>query len=325
MKRIAFGIIGPGRIAGKFAEAVSMVEDAYIAAVSSKSLKRAEDFAKEYSIEAYYDDYDEMCTVPNIDVVYISTTNNFHYENMLTCLKHGKHILCEKPMVMRKTQAVDVFEKALGKNLFVMEALWSRFLPSYVKTKELISSGAIGDIRHIESSFNPVIEYDPDMRLFSRDLGGGVLYDLGVYNISLTGYLAGEKPSEYTGYAILDKNDVDISDNVIMQFPSGITANFTCGILIQKSHEMTVYGSKGKIKLNEPFINCHEVELYDKNSLLQRFEYKFENGFVYQIREVIECLRRGVSKSSIMPHKDTLDVIEVIEQMLRKWGVIKYN
>jgi predicted dehydrogenase len=322
MKRVAFGIIGPGNIARKFAEAVAMVDDAYIAAVSSKSSKRAEDFAKEYGIAAYYDDYDEMCKAPDIDVVYISTTNNFHYENMLTCIKHNKHILCEKPMVMRKMQAVDVFKKAAEKDLFVMEALWSRFLPAYKKIKELICSGSIGDIRHIESSFNPVIEYDPNMRLFSRDLGGSVLYDLGVYNISLTLYLAGEKPSGYTGYAVLDENDIDISDNVIMQFPSGTTADFTCGVLIQKSSDMTVYGSKGKIKLNDHFISSHEVELYDKNGMCQSFEYKFENGFVYQIQEVIDCIRKGSPQSSIMPHKDTLDVIEIIESLLMKWGVI---
>ena len=110
-----------------------------------------------------------------------------------------------------------------------------------------------------------------------------------------------------------------------MQFPSGITANFTCGVLIQKLSDMTVYGSKGKIKLNDHFISSHEVELYDKTSLQQRFEYKFENGFVYQIQEVVDCIRKGRPQSSIMPHKDTLDVIEIIENLLVNYPSPKGN
>lgn len=321
MNKLGFGIIGPGNIARKFADAVNRTDDAYIAAAASKNIEKAERFAEEFTIDSFYNDYDAMCKDPNVDVVYISTTNNFHYENILLCIENNKHVICEKPMVMTKSQAIDVFEKAKRNKLFVMEAMWTRFLPSYSKAKELLSNGQIGDIKHINSYFSLFLQYDPKGRLFNKALGGGVLYDLGVYNILAALFFMDEKPSEYTGYARICTEGTDINDTVIMKFPSGATAGFVCGSEIKTPNGMTIYGTKGNIILHEKITDCRKISLAKDDAPLESFEFEYENGFVYQILEVISCINSKKLQSEIMPWQATIDCIEIIEGLLKKWGL----
>ena len=320
MKKLGFGIMGPGNIARKFAESFIEIEDGFIAAVASKTMGKAKEFSEKYHIPAYYDDYDLMCKDDNVDVVYISTTNNFHYENILTCINNNKHVLCEKPFVMTKQQAMDVFRLAEEKKVFVMEALWSRFLPAVVKAKELIDSNAIGDIKHILSSFNYLLPYKPHWRIVNKSLGGGVLYDLGIYCLSLSMFFTGEKPKEYNGYSVKCSEGTDIRDTVIMEFSNGITGSFTCSYDTGSLNEMHICGSKGSIRLNDRFHGCKRIDLFEGSKLNETFNFDYTHGFVYQIEETIKCINKGLFQSSRISWEDTLNCIEVIEQLLTDWN-----
>lgn len=321
MRKLGFGIMGPGNIARKFAEAVKETDTAFLAAVASKSMEKAREFAGKFDIPAFYDSYEAMCANPAVDVVYIATTNNFHYDNILTSIANRKHVLCEKPMVLTRAQAEDVFAKAKENGVFVMEAMWSRFLPSISKAKELIDTGVIGEVRHIASSFNFFLPYTPDSRLVNKALGGGVLYDLGVYCISLSMFFAGEKPDSCCGYAHISLEGTDISDTVVMKFPSGATASFTCGIEGGSLNEMVIHGSKGSLRLHNRFLDSHKVDLFRGETLEESFDFPFGNGFVFQIRETIRCIHEGKLQSGIVSWQDTLDCITVIEKLLLDWGV----
>lgn len=189
---IQFGIMGAGNIARKFADAVRQVEGAQVAAVASKSLERAQAFAQEQHIPAGYGGYQEMLQRPDIDAVYIATTNNFHYENILQCLEHGKHVLCEKSMVLHTRQAEEVFALAREKGLFLMECMWVRFLPKIQKVKEWVETGRIGRLKCAQGNLGFYAGKDLTTRAYNPALGGGSMYDLGVYLIEVLGYFATE-------------------------------------------------------------------------------------------------------------------------------------
>ena len=189
---IQFGIMGAGNIARKFADAVRQVEGAQVAAVDSKSLERAQAFAQEQHIPAGYGGYQGMLQRPDIDAVYIATTNNFHYENILQCLEHGKHVLCEKSMVLHTRQAEEVFALAREKGLFLMECMWVRFLPKIQKVKEWVETGRIGKLKCAQGNLGFYAGKDLTTRAYNPALGGGSMYDLGVYLIEVLGYFATE-------------------------------------------------------------------------------------------------------------------------------------
>ena len=185
MKNIRFGIIGAGNIAKKFAAAAQMTDGAELCAVASKSADRAKDFAKQWNIPQAYDSYEALLQ-SDIDAVYIATTNNNHYQSILLAASYKKHILCEKPLCLHPADTIRAFDTAKANNVFLMEAVWSRFLPSTQKVLSLIKEGSIGEIKFIKSAFSFSVAEKEDHRLFSRELGGGALYDLGIYNIALS-------------------------------------------------------------------------------------------------------------------------------------------
>lgn len=317
MKNIRFGIIGAGNIAKKFVQAVQMTEGAELCAVASKSADRAKDFAKQWNISQAYDSYEALLQ-SNIDAVYIATTNNDHYKNILLAASYKKHILCEKPLCLNPTDAVYAFDAAKANNVFLMEAVWSRFLPSTQKVLSLIQEGSIGKIKFMNSAFSFFVAEKGDHRLFAKELGGGALYDLGIYNIALSLYFAGEYPEEFAGCAILADTGVDSSVSAVLKFPSGVLAHFICGFTLSIPNDMVIQGTKGTILLHSSFQDCHKVELIPNDSERQIFDFNYANGFQFEIREMIDCIRCGKLTSDIMPPQDTLQIAKLTKQFLSR-------
>jgi predicted dehydrogenase len=168
-----------------------------------------------------------------------------------------------------------------------------------------------------------LIPYKPKSRIFNRSLGGGVLYDLGVYNISLTSFLLGENPCDYMGFADISDQKTDIFDTIILKYPSGATADFICGTAIPERSKMHIIGTKGSIELHERFIDCHKITLCRENGSKKTFDFDFDNGFIFQIMEVIKCINSDKIQSNIMPWKDTLENIDVIEGLLDKFHILR--
>lgn len=307
-----FGILGAAKIGAKFCDAVAQVEDAQVVAVSSKSLERAKAFAEKNGIERYYDSYDAMLASDEIDGVYIDTTNNFHYENMLKCIEYGKPFLCEKAFTLTKAQAKEVFEKAREKGIFSMEAMWSRFLPAVQKAKEWIDSGRIGQIALANYLFCFVSGNDMTHRLNDPALGGGANRDIGVYAIEILSYLINQPVQEIKTMVTRFDQGSDCTDGILFRFDPAIA---TVQVSFRAVAPETAWfcGDKGSIELLGGHAGREAILYGPDRKEIERFCPPEENGFVYEIRDFIDGVQNKKLESDVIPHKDTLFCMEVFD------------
>lgn len=312
-----FGIIGAGSIANHFCKAVEMLEEAEVVAVASSSEERAKAFAQANQIPQSYGSYEEMLQKADINIVYIATTHNFHMDNIRLCFDYGKHVLCEKAMVLTAADAEEVFRLAGEKNLFCMEAMWSRFLPQYQRAKQWIEEGRIGSIQ----SANVVVGFkatvDPGHRLISPDLAGGAMYDIGVYAIEPLAYLVGEPIEDCLGvWRKHPVTGVDERATVILQFHS-CDAAIQCMFTANPKEYVIINGSEGIIEL--PFVSGgHDAYLYDvRRNLVEHFRDEWPHSFQFELEEVIRCIREGRITSEIMPPEATIQCARVYDKILR--------
>lgn len=315
MKNIRFGIIGAGNIAKKFAAAVQMTEGAELCGVASKSADRAKNFAEAWNIPYYYDNYETLMQ-SDIDAVYIATTNNDHYKNILLAASCKKHILCEKPLCLNPADAARACDTAEKNGVFLMEAVWSRFLPSTQKVLCLIKEGLIGEIKFIDSAFSFSVPEKEEHRLFAKKLGGGALYDLGIYNLALSMYFAGQYPTEFAGSVTVAGTGVDNAVSAVLKFPNGILAHFVCGFTLSIPGNMLIQGTKGTLLLHSSFQDCHKMELLPNQGERQVFDFDYQNGFQFEIKEMLDCIHSGKLTSDIMPPQDTIQIAELTEGFL---------
>lgn len=318
MNKIRFAILGAGGIANQFARAAALVEDAEIIAVASKSsADRAAAFAERHNIPASYGSYEELLARDDIDVVYIATTHNFHADNIMQCLNAGKHVICEKPMVLTENDARACFELAKEKNLFLMEAMWTRFLPALQKARKWIEEGRIGTIQ----SANAVIGFragnDPAGRLLNPALAGGAMYDIGVYAIEIVSYLMGEA----VGDVIFKRRNhevtgVDSNVSMILSYPSA-DACLQCMFTSNPKEYTVINGSKGFIEIPASH-SVREARLFGENrALIETVTEPYENGFTFEIEEVIRCVREGRITSDTNPPEMTIECAKIFETVLK--------
>lgn len=312
-----FGIIGAGRIVSKFCEAVALNSNAKVVAVSSKSLERAKQSAKENNIEHYYDSYEEMLKRDDIDVVYICTTNNYHFENIKLAIKYKKHVLCEKCMVATKNEAETLFDLARENNIFLMEAMWSRFLPSTQKVRDWVKQGRIGNLQMASASVGFCADKSPDNRYYGPQLGGGTFYDIGVYAIEIICFMIGEEVRQVNSTVTFADTGVDESANISLRFDKCI-ANLQCSFAANLKGDAFIYGDKGCIRIPS-FVGGGTIYLLDNDGKeIDAFTQPEVNGFTYEIEEVVRCLTQGKLTSDIMPAKDTIRCAEIFEICLEQ-------
>ena len=312
-----FGIIGAGRIAAHFCKAVELVEGAELVAVASSSAERARAFAEANHVPKFYGSYEQMLQNADINVVYIATTHNFHMENIRLCFAYGKHVLCEKAMVLTEADAREAFRLAAEKDLFCMEAMWSRFIPQYQKAKEWITSGRIGTIESAGVVIGFKATSDPSHRLINPDLAGGAMYDIGVYAIEPLTYLMGEPVEDVLGvwrpHAV---TGVDARVSMILRFPS-CDAVLQCLFTSNAKQQVVINGSEGVIEL--PFVSGgFDAMLYDGGrNLVEHFHEEWPHNFQFEVEEVVRCIRDGKRKSDIMPPEATIECAAIYDKVLR--------
>ncbi len=298
-KTINWGIIAPGRIAHKFASDLKLVPGSTLKAVASRSLSRSRDFAELFSVEKAYGSYEELVNDNEVDVVYIASPHTFHYEHTILCLEHGKHVLCEKPIGMNSNQLEKMIALAKQKNRFLMEAFWTRFIPSYKKCRELVNNKYIGDIKFIQADFGFLAPEDSEHRLKNKSLGGGSLLDIGIYPVFLALDLAGE-PNEIVARAIIGKTGVDENCSIVFNYPeSKILANLSSTIAARTPVEAVICGSEGYLKLNSMW---HIPTSLEYVSLNETKKFTFEEkgfGYEYEIEEVNKCILEGKTESDM--------------------------
>ena len=194
-KKIKWGILGPGRIAHQFVQSLKCINDAEITAVGSRSIERAAEFAKEHGISRSYSSYADLAADPDIDIVYVATLHPAHFECSMLCLKAGKAVLCEKPFTLNATETKTLIKTARAAKLFLMEAMWMRYLPAIVKLRELLTENAVGEIRMVKADFGNRTPWEPQGRLLNPELGGGALLDVGIYPVSFAAMILGANPT----------------------------------------------------------------------------------------------------------------------------------
>jgi predicted dehydrogenase len=316
-----WGIIGPGRIANKFAAALSLAEGASLGAVASRNADRAREFAGKFGASAYYDNYEALANDPAIDAIYIATPHGYHCEHALLCLQKGKAVLCEKPMALSNSQAQLMIAAAKENKTFLMEAMWTRFLPVMEKTLELIRDGQIGTVRQVRADFGFNAPFDPDGRLYNLRLGGGALLDIGVYTIFLCLLLLGE-PDNILSAAHLAPTGADETCQALFQYADGRSAIISSTLACNTSLTAEIAGTKGMIQIPAPWYKTDRLVIQREGEGLSPFSLDpMINGFEYEIRETMECLEKGLIESPRMPHAFSLTMSRVMDTIREQCGI----
>jgi predicted dehydrogenase len=320
-KTYRWGIIGAGRIAEKFATALLATERAEVYAIASRDLEKAKKFAARFGNCHYYGAYDQLVTDANVDIIYIATPHAFHCEQTLLCLRNKKAVVCEKPMALSYEQSAKMIAVARQHQVFLMEGMWSRFMPAINKAKELIDNGVIGKLQYIHCDFGFAAPFHPQGRLFNKALGGGAILDVGVYTVFLASFLLGE-PSSIQSNSRLTATGVDEYCNAIAQYPGGETAHLFTSIGTQTEISATLTGTKGRIELPAPWYKTTQLILQLQEGEAQQFDYPHSsNGFEHEIKEVTECLDQGLLECPAMPLDFTLLVSKIMDTLLQQAGV----
>lgn len=310
-----FAIMGAARIAHKFCDAVRRILDCEVTAVASKSMEKARTFAADCQILNAYDSYEEMLQKERPDCVYVAVTPNFHYELTKLCMNYGVPVLCEKAMFMNSRDARDIFQDSREKNVFVMEALWSRFLPANRTAKQWLAEGKIGEVNCLTNAigcaFDPVL----DRRILDPALGGGAAFDLTVYNYQLATWFLGNEVQNTEVSVLWDESGIDAINHVCLKYERKV-ASLLSSVVSAMKEELVISGTGGKLVIPHAHY-AEEAFLYDKDgNLLEHFtDQETENGFVYEICEVMKCIREGVIESRYVPHADTLGCAEVFDRI----------
>lgn len=326
MKEVNWAILGCGKIARKFASDLQYVKNAKLIAVAARDLVTAEKFAKEFPAKHLHTSYQSLVENPEVDVIYVATPHGLHYEHVMLCLKHKRAVLCEKAFALNTRQAKEMIDLAKAQKVFLMEALWSKFLPHYEKLTEMLGSKKLGDIKSVLINFGFVPQEPVAQRLFDPKLGGGSLLDIGIYNVFFALSILG-KPDEIEASMTPSSTGVDEQCAMLFKYKSGALAQLFCTFSSNLATEADISGTKGRIRLTTRFYEPSSVVEYYPGLVLtkQIIEVKKEAGFGYwyEAQHVTDCLLKGMTESPVMKFSDTLELMETLDR-IRKKANIRY-
>lgn len=325
---LRWGIVTAGKISNDFVNAFNSYPekgDQEIVAVAARNKDRAEEFAKLHNIAKVFDSYQALANSSDIDVVYIGALNNDHYGLCKMFLENGKHVLCEKPFCLNAKQSQSVINLARKKNLFIMEAVWTRFSPAYIDVEKEIEAGALGEIRFIEGNFGIFCESD---RVLKKEYGGSAVLDIGIYLLQLSQYVFKEEPKNVTAVGKLNDSGVDESETIILDYGDGRRAVLNTQSRLVLKNTATIYGTKGSITIEDPFHFPDKVthvdgtlRTYPLHTSKLPYVYGNSAGLVYQALEVARCIRAGLIESPRMSHKETLVLAKLMDTVRSQLGV----
>ena len=319
MNRI--GIIGAGWIADKMAQAIAPFKDMQVYAISSRSIEKAEAFAKEHDITKAYGSYEDMVADPAVDLVYIATPHSHHYEHSLLALEHGKHVLVEKAFTANADQAEKLINASRSKGLFITEAIWTRYMPLSHKVKGIMESGVIGEPRVLSATICYMMEHKE--RIVRADLCGGALLDLGVYALNFARMYFGTDIVRTVTNCHIGPTGMDMHESISLSFADGKMANLQAGALCLNDRQGIISGTEGYIRVDN--INCPEtIEVWRNYELVEKITKPEDmvNGYEYQVIECRRCIEAGLLESPMMPHEETISIMKQMDALRNEWGVI---
>lgn len=321
---VRWGILAPGRISAKFAAALREAEGARLVAVGSRDAARAAAFAAAHGLAPAHahGSYEALARDPDVDAVYIGSPHTGHEEHTLLCLAHGKHVLCEKPLAVNAAQAARMVAAARSAGLLLMEAVWTRFLPSVARARELVAAGAIGEVRLVQADFGFRAPFDPHSRLFSPGLAGGALLDLGIYPLNLASMLCGT-PALVQATANLGATGVDEETAIVLRHARGELATLSCSLRSDTPREAHIIGTEGRLRLLFPWWagtrlevqrrGGGAVELLDLPSL--------GGGYAHEAEAFMDLLRAGRTEPDVMPLDESLAIMRTMDEVRGQCGV----
>lgn len=322
-KKFNWGVIGPGRIAQVFANGLTVIDDAALYAVASTNAERGTAFAEKNGGEKTYTSYEALIADPNVDAIYIATPHRYHFENVMLCLNAGKPVLCEKPLTVNAAETKKLIETAKSKKTFLMEALWTRYLPIYGQVREWLDAGLVGDVKYLNATFGFVAPKAEDDRWYSPELAGGTLLDMGIYPITVSQWVVGENPSAFSVQAHLAETGVDDLTAVTLKYPSGVISQFNSNFLVKNMNDFFIYGTKGHIRIHPNFWGASTATLATEAQELTISKPLRSGGFEYQTEEAMRCVRAGLLESPKMTHTESLANMELMDNIRAEIG-LKY-
>ena len=327
IRPLNWGVVATGRIAHRVTRDLAHLENAVLYAVSSRSLAAAKEFAGRYGFAASYSDtpaatgYQQLFADPLVDVVYIATPHAQHFEVAKAALEAGKHVLCEKPLTVNAREARDLASLAGEQKLFLMEAVWTRFLPATRRALELVQGGGIGTVRWVQADLGFAATYDPGNRLFDPAAGGGALLDLTVYPltwaISVLGF-----PANVTAAGQLNHDGIDVQNIVTLQYPDGATAQLVSSLQSNSPGTVTISGTLGWLRTGSPLYRPRRLEYQGADGIVRVEEFPEETeGFIHELREAARCIRAGLLESPLMPWEESVRIMQLLDGVREQLGV----
>ena len=320
-KKIGWGIVGLGNIADKFATDLDLVTNANLVSVSSRSEEKANTFADKHNVKNRYTNAQDLFNCMDVDVVYIATPHTLHNNLSIQAMDSGKHVLCEKPMGVNKEQVQSMIAASVKNNVFLMEALWSRFLPSIQKVKQIVDANELGTISYIKSDFAFYgLNRAEESRLLNPNLAGGSLLDIGIYPVFLSYLLLG-KPNEILATANFYKTGIEKQISIIFKY-NNAQAHLYSGLMANTETSSEIVGEQGLLKLETRW---HEADGYYIEKNREKKYYKTPKlgiGYTYEIEEVHKCIANNQIQSNLWSHKNSLDLIHLLDQIRDQTGIV---
>lgn len=320
-EKVRWGILGAGRIAAKFTTDIAFAPSACLQAVGSGDRDRSRRFAEQYAIKTSHDSYDDLLADPDVDAIYIATPHNFHLEQTLMCLQAGKHVLCEKPMTVSAQECETLIEAGEKSGLYVMEAMWTWFLPTMARACQWMEDGRIGELVQIRADFGFPAPFDPQGRLFNPDLAGGALLDIGIYPVAFNRLMLGRGPDEIKSSIRLAPTGVDAETNAI--FTTGDTTSLlTSSLLTQLPNTGWVFGTQGTIEIPN-FWQSSQARLHRDRVCVETFDDDCKGGgFEFEIEAASQDILQGRQGSKTMPLSTSLAFQKDMEKIRQSAGIV---
>ncbi|GII57648.1 oxidoreductase [Planotetraspora thailandica] len=317
---LRWAIIGTGGIARKFADDLRLTGSGELVAVGSRSAERAAAFAADKGAARSYGDQAELLASGDIDAVYVAVPHSGHRDAAAAAIEAGKAVLVEKPFTINRAEAEELVKLARSNGVFLMEAMWTRFLPHMVRIRELLAQGRLGDIRQVNAELGVWFKRNPEHRLFNPDLGGGALLDLGVYPISFASMVLGT-PSSVLGSSHFGDTGVDAQTAVVLGYEQGRQAVIATSMETWLRNQASISGTDARIEIDFMWYSPKSFTLTDRTGAVERYDFSVQgNGLRFQAEEVARCVRAGLLESPVMPLDETIQIMGTMDEVRAQAG-----
>ena len=320
-----WGIIGTGGIANAFANDIKVLDDHEIKAVVSRTRKKALEFSLKFKKCVPYHNYNDFVSDSSLDAVYIATPNHLHMEHALLAINAGLPVLCEKPFALNSKEVQTMMDAAKFKNVLLVEAMWSRFLPHMIEVKKIINSGILGKIFTLHADHGQDLTDIKNPRLWKAEFGGGALLDLGIYVVSFAHLILG-KPNEIVANTMLNEDGIDLQTSVILKYKTGAQAILNSTMINSTPCRAVISGENGRIEIKPVFYAPSSFKVILKNGEIKDYPNKYQgHGLREQAVEFVKCINMKLLETPRMKHLDSLTVMRTIDKIREEIGLIFPN